>query len=218
MEMEMTAPTAAAAIATIIVERRNRPRMMVSFCLQLKLLQRIIFNAHKIRGVVFCRRVRTSTLRKGEFLRARSSHQPREAIVSFKATRLVVKSVLLVALPGELLLDDPWLCPHRRIFDGHDVFERSWPGARPALDQMQVLTRALKIGLRAEVCHVDDERIVLPVAPRVAIPLADVSGQVRPPVHDDVALPPLTLTHVIKDRDAARCLHNPAEATGRRSK
>src|SRR5262249_34666424 len=109
--------------------------MMVSFCLRLTLLQRIIFNAHKIRGVVFCRRVRTSTLREGEFLRARSAHQPREAIVSFEAARFVVKSVLLVALPGELLLDDPWLGPHRRIFDGYHVLERGWPGARPALDQ-----------------------------------------------------------------------------------
>src|SRR5436305_14378566 len=32
------------------------------------------------------------------------------------------------------------------------------------------------------------------------------------PVHDDVALPSLALTHVVEDRDAARCLHDPTEA------
>src|SRR5882672_5576383 len=111
MDMEMVAPTAAAAMVTVIIERKYRWRMMVSFCLQSTLLQRIIFDAHKVRGVVFCRRVRTSTLRKGEFFHARSPHQPREAIVSFDAARLVVKSVLRVALFGELLLDGPSLSP-----------------------------------------------------------------------------------------------------------
>src|SRR6266851_5426807 len=131
--MDMTAPTATAAMVTVIIERRYRWRMMVSFCLQSTLLQRIIFDAHKVRGVVFCRRVRTSPLRKGELFHTRPPHQPREAVVSFDAAGLVIKSVLRVALFGELLLDGPWPRPHRRIFDGHDVFERGWPGPRPVL-------------------------------------------------------------------------------------
>ena len=90
------------------------------------------------------------------------------------------------------------------------------PGARPALDQVQVLARALEIGLRTEVRHVDDERVALPVAARVAVPLADVGRQMRASVHDDVALPALALAHVVEDRDAARRLHDPAEAAGRR--
>src|ERR1700720_2998713 len=147
--------------------------MAVSLCPRLMLLQRIIFNTHKIRGVVFCRRMRTSTLRKGELFHARSPHQPRETIVSLDAARFVIKSVFLVALPGELLLDGPWPRPHRRIFDGDDVFERGWAGARPAFDQVQVLARALKIGLRTEVRHVDNKRITFPVPAGVTIPLAD---------------------------------------------
>jgi hypothetical protein len=47
-------------------------------------------------------------LREGELFRACSPHQPREAVVSFDASGLVIKSVLLIALPGELLLDGPW--------------------------------------------------------------------------------------------------------------
>ena len=77
---------------------------------------------------------------------------------------------------------------------------------------MQILARALKIGLRTEVRHVDDEGIALPVAARVAIPLADAGRQMRASVHDDVALPPLSLTHVVEHRDAARRLHDPPEA------
>src|SRR5216684_1545172 len=80
------------------------------------------------------------------------------------------------------------------------------------LDQMQVLAGALVIGLRTEVRHIDHERVALPVAARVAIPLADAARQVRTSVHDDVALPALTLAHVVENRDAARCLHDPAEA------
>src|SRR6266853_546363 len=99
-----------------------------------------------------------------------------------------------------------------------DVFERGWPGARPALDQMQVLARALIVRLRAEVRHVDNERITLPVTTRVTVPLADIGRQVRTSVHDDVALPPLPLADVVEDRDAARCLHDPAEAAGRAPK
>src|ERR1700720_4707801 len=189
--------------------------MAVSLCPRLMLLQRIIFNTHKIRGAVFCCRVEASTLRKGELFHARSAHQPRETIVSLDAARLVIKSVLLVALPGELLLGGPWPRPHRRIFYRHGVFERVWSGPRPTLDEVQILTRALKISLRTEVRHVDHERIAVPVATRVAIPLTNSGRQVRTSVHDDVALPPLALTHVVEDRDAAGCLHDPAEAAGR---
>src|SRR5215471_18390649 len=144
--------------------------------------------------------MRTASLRKGELFSTRSPHQSRETIVSFDAARLVIKPVLLIALPGELLLDGPGLGPHRRIFDRHHVFERGWPSAPPALDQMHVLARALKIRLRAEVRHVDDERVTLPVTTGVTVPLANMCRQVRTPIHDDVALPPLPLTHIVEDR------------------
>jgi hypothetical protein len=52
---------------------------------------------------------------------------------------------------------------------------RTGPG--PALDKMQILPRALIISLRAEVRHIDDEAIALPMAARVAVPLADACLQ-----------------------------------------
>src|SRR5262249_39276481 len=145
----------------------------------------------KIGGAVLCRRMRTPSLGKGELFRTRSPHQSRQTVVSFDAAGLVIKSVLLIALPAELLADSPGLGPHRRFFDRGNVLERGRPGARPPLDQMQVLPRALKVRLRAEVRHVDDERIPFPVTTGVTVPLADIGRQVRTSVHNDVALPPL---------------------------
>src|SRR6266446_10584472 len=113
-------------------------------------LQRIILGARNTRGAVSCGRVGASSLRKGELLHARTAYQPRKGIVSLVAARLVIDSVRLLALPDELLRDRPWLRPHGRIVNRDHVFEGSRPDPRPALDQMQVLARALKIRLRAE--------------------------------------------------------------------
>src|SRR6266849_1949633 len=101
--------------------------------------QRILLK-HKtaVRIVSGCR-IRTSSFCKGELLQPPSMQQPREAIVSFDAARLGIKSVVLVALLGELLADGPGLRPHCRIFDGHDVLKSGRGGPRPALEQMQVL-------------------------------------------------------------------------------
>ena|SRR6266849_2971619 len=79
---------------------------------------------------------------------------PGETIVSLDAAWLGIEPVVLVVLLGELFLDGPGLSPHGRIFNGDDVFERGWPGPRPALNQVQILARALKIGLRTEVRHI----------------------------------------------------------------
>src|SRR5215467_5090337 len=49
------------------------------------------------------------------------------------------------------------------------------------------------------------------MATRIAIPLADTGRQMRAPVHHDVALPPLSLTDVVVDRDAARRLDDAPE-------
>src|SRR5215470_8545074 len=117
--------------------------------------------------------------------------QPRQAIIPFDAAGLVINSVLLVALPGELLLGGPGLGPHGRIFDRDLVRERLRPGARPPLDQVQVLARAKEIGFRTEVGHVDYKRAALPMAARVTEPLTNAGRQVRASVHYDVALPPL---------------------------
>src|SRR5215470_18911521 len=206
----MAALTAAAAMA-VSVEPDNRSRTMVSPYLRLMLLKRIGLKLNTLYAVASSR-IRTSSLRKGKLFDASSVHVPREAKVSFDAARLVIDSVRLIVLPGELLLGRPWPSPHGRILDGDLVCKRGGPGPRPALDQVQVLPRALKIGFRTEVRHVDHQRTALPVATRVAVPLADAGRQMGTSVHDDVALPPLALSHIVEDRDAARRLHDPAEA------
>src|ERR1700678_2722715 len=149
------------------------------------LLQRILLNGQHATDVVLGSRIGTSSLRKGALFHTPSMQQPRQAIVSFDAARLVINSVLLVALPGELLLGRPWPRPHGRIFDRDRVLEGLWPGARPALDQVQVLARPLEIGFRTEVGHVDHKRIALPMAARVAVPLTDAGRQMGAPVHDN---------------------------------
>src|SRR5258708_2254736 len=102
MEMEMTTPIPTAAMATVIIEPEKRSRMMSPLAFSL-LLERILFNADKIRGVVFCRRVGTSPLFEGEIFCARCQHHRREGVISFNAARFVINSVLLVTLLGELL-------------------------------------------------------------------------------------------------------------------
>src|SRR6266852_7850483 len=112
------------------------------------LLQRILLNGQHATHVVRGSRIGTSSLCEGAVFHAPSAQQPRQAIVPFDAARLVIHSVLLVALPGELLLGGPGFSPHRRIFDRDLVCEGPWPGAGPALDQVQVLARADEIGFR----------------------------------------------------------------------
>src|SRR5262249_17910616 len=119
-----------------------------------------------------------------------------------------------IALQGEFLLDGPGPRPHRRIFDRDLVGEGLWSRARPSLDEMQVLARPEGIGLRTEVGHVDHQRVALPVAAGVAIPLPDAGRQMRAAVHDDVALPALALPDVVEHRDAALRLHDAAETAG----
>src|SRR5262245_27645262 len=120
-----------------------------------RLPQRLVIEYKAIlHGVPGCR-IRTSSLRKGALFHAPSMNDARETIVSLDAPRLGIKSVVLVALPRELFPDCPWPRPHGRIFDGDFILERARSGTGPALDEMQVLAGALKIGLGAEVRHVD---------------------------------------------------------------
>src|SRR5215831_4851515 len=70
--------------------------------------QRIFFGkAHESCDAVLGCRVRASALRKGEVFHARSTQQPRQAIVSFDAARLVIDSAVLIALLREFLPDGP---------------------------------------------------------------------------------------------------------------
>src|SRR5262249_50883784 len=180
------------------------------------LLQRVLQNhgRRKIGRVVRGRGIGTATLRKREIFDPASVEQTGKALIAFDAARLGVESVLSVTLSGEFLLDGPGPGPNGRIFDRDLVGEGHRPRARPALHEMQVLARALVVGFRTEVGYVDHQRVALPMATRVAVPLADVRRQVGAAVHDDVALPPLSLAHVVEHRDPARRLHDPAETAG----
>src|SRR5215831_3815135 len=153
-------------------------------------------------------------MRKSKVFDPPSVEQTGKALIAFDAARLGVESVLIVTLSGEFLLDGPGPGPHGRIFDRDLVGEGHWPRARPSLNEMQVLAGPKGISFRTEVGHVDYQRIALPMAARVTVPLADVGRQVGAAVHDDVALPPLPLAHVVEHRDAARRLHDPAETAG----
>src|SRR5215468_10568682 len=82
--------------------------------------QRIVLKQKTALYVVDSSWIGTSSLRKSELFHAPSMQQSGQAKVSFDAARLVIKSVLLVALLGELFFDGPGLSPHGRIFDGHD--------------------------------------------------------------------------------------------------
>src|SRR6201990_2337097 len=91
-------------------------------------------------------RIRTSPFRKSGLFHAPSMQKSRESVVAFNAPWFGINPVLLVALLAELLLDGPRPGPHRRILDRGLVGECCRPGARPALDQVQVLARPLEIG------------------------------------------------------------------------
>src|SRR5215475_3326529 len=138
---------------------------MVCPCFQLALLQRVLLKLNTLYTILGSR-VGTPSLRKSELFDPPSMQQSRKTKVSFDAARLGVNSVLLIALAGEFLLGGPRPCPHGRIFDSDLICERVPPRQRPTLDQMQVFTRPLEVGLRAEIRHIDDEGAALPVSAR----------------------------------------------------
>src|ERR1700730_17347307 len=78
---------------------------------------------------------------------------------------------------------------------------------------MQVVTGAHEVALRREIGDVDDQRITLPAATRVAEPLTDGWRKMRAPVHGDDALPPLPLANIVEDRHRAGVIHDAPVAT-----
>ena len=103
-----------------------------------------------------------------------ASKLAQHAKVPLMAPGLSVDPIRLVALHLELLDDGPRSCPHRRIIHRDDYLERLRTGAGPTFDEMQILSRPLKIGLVTEVCDVNDQRLALPMRTRVPPPLTDI--------------------------------------------
>ena len=113
----------------------------------MELPQRLVIKYETVLHGVPGRGIRTSPLGKGALFIASAMNDARETVIALDATRLGIKPVGRLALPGELFLDGPWLRPHRGIFNRDLVCERACPGTGPAFDEMQVLAQALKIGL-----------------------------------------------------------------------
>src|SRR4051812_24105011 len=87
------------------------------------LLQRVGFALGGIDGA-YSPRIDPAPLSEGQVFHPVSMKQPRETVIPFDAARLVVNSVFLVVLPGELLLGRPGPCPYCRILDSDGIFQR----------------------------------------------------------------------------------------------
>ena len=133
-------------------------------------------------------RVGAAPFGKRPVVGARSHELSHQAVVPLVTPGLVIDPVLLVVLFGPLLLDGPWFRPRRRIFQRGDELDRVRAGTGPPLNQMEVLPSALVAVLGGKVRDVDHQRVPLPPAARIALPLrmfegrcgAAVTGMMRP--------------------------------------
>src|SRR5438128_1341274 len=157
--------------------------------------------------------IRTPALGKGPLLCARPRELSCQAVVPLVTPWLHVETIGFDGLPGQFLFHRPRLRPRRRIVDRDDILQRVGVDTRPAFDQVQVLARSLEVGLRAEIRHVDNERLALPAPPRVSPPEPDVRGEMRLCGQRNDPLPSLSLTRVVENRDGAGRLHDLAEST-----
>ena len=116
----------------------------------------------------------------------------------------------IVPLHRQLLLDGPGRRPHRRVRDRDRVLHRVRIHPREPFDELQVLGGAAERELRREIRGLDDQRIALEAAARVAVAEADVARRMAP-AQIDHALVALALPGVDADRDGVRPLHDAAE-------
>src|SRR4051812_15873535 len=126
---------------------------------------------------------------------------------------LVINAIRLLVLPLHFLLDGPRFRPCRRIFHPHCVLECIRVDTSPALDQVQIFTRALEVCFSREISHVNHQRLALPVTTRVPPPLADVTRKMRAPVHGNHTIPSLPLGHIIENLYRSGRLYNSTEPT-----
>ena len=92
-----------------------------------------------------------------------------------------------------------------RVVDGEPVVDGLVVDARVALGQVQGVARPAEVGLRGEVRGFDDQRVTLPVAARIAQPLADRFRDMRAAVERD---DPRLVDQLLVDDDVARHLED----------
>src|SRR6266704_369761 len=114
----------------------------------------------------------------GLLLGASSAEVVRQSVISLVTGELKYRAID----PDHGKLGFPWSCPCCRIFDREFVEDGVLIDACEAFDHMQVFTGSSEVSLIGEIRCVDDQRIALPAAARVAHQLADVWPQVRTPV------------------------------------
>ena len=99
----------------------------------------------------------------------------RQAVVPLVAGVLVDRPVGL----RHRIRHGPRPRPRRRIVDREAIVERVGVDAREALDEVQILARSAEVRPVGEVRRVDDQRVALPAAARVAHPRAEARGEMR---------------------------------------
>src|SRR5437016_886367 len=167
-------------------------------------------------GVVLGGRIRTATLGESFLCSARVREHANQSVIAL-VTPSLIDLILLIAVSPQLLDGCPGSRPRRRILHRHLERERIRIDTSVAFDQMQVLSGSLEVRLLREIGDVHDQRIPLPPAKRISVPLADVVGQMRTVRDRDDPTEPLPLADIIVNRHSSRRLHNPrhtAEAPG----
>ena len=97
-------------------------------------------------------------------------------------------------------LRGPRARPGGGVADRELVEQRVGVQPREALDEVRAGARIAERGLGEEVAGRDDQRVALPARARVADPLADARGQMRPAVERDE---PCAVDHLVEDRHVA---------------
>src|SRR5712671_5414604 len=111
-------------------------------------------------------------------LGASSAEVIRQAVIALVTRELEYRALGL----HHRKLSFPRSCPCCRIFNREFVEDGVLADACEAFDHMQVFTGSSEVSLIGEIRCVDNQRIALPAATRVAHQLADVWPQVRTPV------------------------------------
>src|SRR5262249_10498066 len=130
---------------------------------------------------------------------AGTSQYPAHAVISLLSARVVINPIRLAVLQNQLLLDRPRPITCRWVFDRRLVPNRRHITTCPALHEMQVITRAIEFQERAEIRHVDHQRLALPSGARVPPWLMNGSRQMLCIGDGDDATEPLSLAHVVEN-------------------